>query len=257
MAPDGAIAMSVWSNIAACASSCSSASTREFHGRALEWGGGMIVGGHNYGQGSSREHAALAPVHLGVRAIAAGSYARIHRRNLIAVGIVPLVIGDDDRAAAAVGQRWHIPGLGAGRALRRGVVTATVDDGREITLGLPLSAGERAVLAAGGLLAHIRAGGRPPCRRPPTARMSAARPDPPRTRRRPTWPTTSTASPRSWAPRRTAWTTRSATPSTRANQTLRNIDWFEMTEVRGHLADGQVADWQVTVKIGFRLDDGE
>jgi dodecin len=41
----------------------------------------------------------------------------------------------------------------------------------------------------------------------------------------------------------------------RANQTLRNIDWFEMTEVRGHLADGQVADWQVTVKIGFRLDD--
>jgi flavin-binding protein dodecin len=43
----------------------------------------------------------------------------------------------------------------------------------------------------------------------------------------------------------------------RANQTLRNIDWFEMTEVRGHLADGQVADWQVTVKIGFRLDDQE
>jgi flavin-binding protein dodecin len=43
----------------------------------------------------------------------------------------------------------------------------------------------------------------------------------------------------------------------RANQTLRNIDWFEMTEVRGYLRDGQVADWQVTVKIGFRLGDGE
>ena len=43
----------------------------------------------------------------------------------------------------------------------------------------------------------------------------------------------------------------------RANQTLRNIDWFETTEIRGHLADGQVADWQVTVKIGFRLDDEE
>jgi dodecin len=41
----------------------------------------------------------------------------------------------------------------------------------------------------------------------------------------------------------------------RANRTLRNIDWFEMTEIRGHLADGQVADWQVTVKIGFRLED--
>ena len=41
----------------------------------------------------------------------------------------------------------------------------------------------------------------------------------------------------------------------RANRSLRNMDWFEMTEIRGHLADGQVADWQVTVKIGFRLDD--
>ena len=43
----------------------------------------------------------------------------------------------------------------------------------------------------------------------------------------------------------------------RASQTLRNIDWFEMTEIRGHRTDGQVADWQVTVKIGFRLDGGE
>jgi flavin-binding protein dodecin len=43
----------------------------------------------------------------------------------------------------------------------------------------------------------------------------------------------------------------------RADRTLRNIDWFEMTEVRGHLQDGRVADWQVTVKIGFRLEDNE
>jgi flavin-binding protein dodecin len=43
----------------------------------------------------------------------------------------------------------------------------------------------------------------------------------------------------------------------RASRTLRNMDWFEMTEIRGHLADGQVADWQVTVKIGFRLDETE
>jgi aconitate hydratase len=134
---------------------------RQSHDRALEWGGGIIVGGHNYGQGSSREHAALAPLHLGVRVIAAGSYARIHRRNLVAVGIVPLVIADDARATAEVGQRWHIPGLAA--AVRSGAesVTATVDDTRKLDLGLPLSAGERAVLAAGGLLAHIRSGGRP------------------------------------------------------------------------------------------------
>ena len=133
----------------------------DFPARARDWGGGLIVGGHNYGQGSSREHAALAPVHLGVPAIAAGSYARIHRRNLIAVGVVPLVISDDDRAAAAVGQRWQLPGLGA--AVRSGAdsVTARVDGEREIRLGLPLSPGERDVLAAGGLLAHIRAGERP------------------------------------------------------------------------------------------------
>jgi flavin-binding protein dodecin len=43
----------------------------------------------------------------------------------------------------------------------------------------------------------------------------------------------------------------------RANRTLRNMDWFEMVEIRGHLHDGQVADWQVTVKIGFRLEDSE
>ena len=43
----------------------------------------------------------------------------------------------------------------------------------------------------------------------------------------------------------------------RADQTLRNLDWFEMTEIRGHLVDGHVADWQVTVKIGFRLEDSE
>jgi aconitate hydratase len=96
-----------------------------------------------------------------VRAIAAGSYARIHRRNLIAVGIVPLVINDDDRAATEVGQRWRIPDLG--QAVRSGAdaVTAFLDDDREIRLELALSPGERSVLAAGGLLAHIRAGARP------------------------------------------------------------------------------------------------
>ncbi|MDF2469662.1 MAG: aconitate hydratase, partial [Rhodococcus erythropolis] len=82
MAPDGAIAMSVWSNIALCARFMFNRFDTGFHDRALEWGGGIIVAGDNYGQGSSREHAALIPVYLGVRAIAARSYARIHRRNL-------------------------------------------------------------------------------------------------------------------------------------------------------------------------------
>src|SRR5262249_15205051 len=95
MAPDGAIGMAVWSNIAARARVMFRRPDPEFHDRALSWGGGVIIGGHNYGQGSSREQAALAPLHLGVRAIIARSYARIHRRNLIGVGILPLVFVDD------------------------------------------------------------------------------------------------------------------------------------------------------------------
>jgi aconitate hydratase len=171
MAPDGVIAMSVWSNIAECARFMFRRLDPAFHDRALDWGGGVIVGGHNYGQGSSREHAALAPVHLGVRAIAAGSYARIHRRNLIAVGVVPLVVSDEDRAVAAVGQHWRVAGLAA--AVRSGAdtVTARIDGSRDATLQLALSPGERAVLAAGGLLAHVRAGERPPV---PAADLAAA-----------------------------------------------------------------------------------
>ena len=65
----------------------------DFRKRLKDWGSGFIVAGDNYGQGSSREHAALAPLHLGVKAVIAKSFARIHRRNLIAQGIVALTFG--------------------------------------------------------------------------------------------------------------------------------------------------------------------
>ncbi len=167
MAPDGAIAMSVWSNIEACARFMFRRLDPEFPDRALTWGGGIIVGGHNYGQGSSREHAALAPLHLGVRTIVARSYARIHRRNLIAVGIVPLVLADEaDWSRAEVGQRWRVPGLAAAVAEGAERVRAEVEGGGslqlEVELELALSPGEREVLRAGGLLAAVREGGRVP-----------------------------------------------------------------------------------------------
>jgi aconitate hydratase len=156
--------MSVWSNIAECARFMFRRLDPEFHDRARSWGGGLIVGGDNYGQGSSREHAALAPLHLGVPAVVARGYARIHRRNLIAVGIVPLVFADEAQwSAARVGQRWRIPGLA--RAIGDGTeaVTAEVDGGRQrLELRLPLTPREREVLLAGGLLAHVQAGGRRP-----------------------------------------------------------------------------------------------
>jgi aconitate hydratase len=161
MAPDGVIAMSVWSNIAACARFMFRRLDPDFHDRALQWGGGIIVGGHNSGQGSSREHAALVPLHLGIRAVVARSYARIHRRNLIAVGVVPLVLGD---AAALltpeVGQDWRIPGLTDALAGSAETVRVEVSGSGEAELELRLSPGERRVLAAGGLLADIRSGRR-------------------------------------------------------------------------------------------------
>ena len=61
-----------------------------FPKRAKEKGGGLVVGGENYGQGSSREHAALAPMYLGLKAVLVKSFARIHRSNLINFGIIPL-----------------------------------------------------------------------------------------------------------------------------------------------------------------------
>ena len=75
-------------------------------------GKGFIVGGDNYGQGSSREHAALAPLQLGVKAVFAKSFARIHRRNLVAQGILALTFKDDaDYDRAEVGDTWTLPNV--------------------------------------------------------------------------------------------------------------------------------------------------
>jgi len=161
MAPDGAIGMAVWSNIAECARFMFRRLDPGFHDRALSWGGGVIIGGHNYGQGSSREQAALAPLHLGVRAIIARSYARIHRRNPIGVGILPLVFADDSAwLTAQVGQRWRIRGVTAALDSGVGLMTAEVEGAGAVAVALDVSPGERQVLRAGGLLAQIRAGGR-------------------------------------------------------------------------------------------------
>src|SRR5438067_4293527 len=94
LSPDGATVMAYRSNVPAIAEFTFQHRDPQFARRAKEWGGGFIVAGHNYGQGSSREHAALAPAQLGVRAVIAKSFARIHRRNLIAQGIVPLLFGN-------------------------------------------------------------------------------------------------------------------------------------------------------------------
>src|SRR5207247_3234016 len=133
-----------------------------FAERAREWGGGFIVAGHNYGQGSSREHAALGPKYLGIKAVIAKSFARIHRRNLIAQGIPPLTFANENEyAKACQGDTWEIPGVRAALLEgRREITVRNVERGEEFTLRADFSPRERHVLISGGLLAHIREGGR-------------------------------------------------------------------------------------------------
>ena len=119
LAPDGVIVMSYRSNIPAIAEFTFQHRDPEFRKRMQEWGSGFIVGGDNYGQGSSREHAALAPLQLGVKAVFAKSFARIHRRNLVAQGILALTFNDEaDYDRAEVGDTWTLP-EGEARSSRR------------------------------------------------------------------------------------------------------------------------------------------
>src|SRR5262249_47724557 len=113
LSPDGAEVMAFRSNVMVMANFVFRRIDPEFATRARGWHGGFIVGGHNYGQGSSREHAALAPKELGVTAVIAKSFARIHRRNLIAQGLVPLTFAnEDDYALARTGDTWDCPRCG-------------------------------------------------------------------------------------------------------------------------------------------------
>jgi aconitate hydratase len=116
----------------------------------------VVVGGENYGQGSSREHAALAPRHLGVRAKIAKSFARIHKANLCNFGILPLTFkdpGDYDRVNK--GSRVVFP------ELRRRIVGGELEipvevDGRRIATLLEVSERQRLHLLAGGTLNFVK-----------------------------------------------------------------------------------------------------
>ena len=156
MAPDGALGIAIWSNIPACARYMFRRFDAEFPARAKGWGGGIVVAGHNYGQGSSREQAAFAALYLGVRAVVAKSFARIHRTNLIAQGIVALVLAEDDYERVAQGDAWRIPGVAAAVRDGRTELDAQTPNG-PIRVQAPFTARERAILLAGGLVAHARA----------------------------------------------------------------------------------------------------
>ena len=94
--PAGSRIMSLRSNLPAISEYCFSVLDADFPARARAAGSGILVAGQNYGQGSSREHAALSPRFLGIRAVIAVSYARIHRQNLVNAGILPLIFDSSE-----------------------------------------------------------------------------------------------------------------------------------------------------------------
>jgi aconitate hydratase len=124
-----------------------------FVDRTLKKGGGFIVGGENYGQGSSREHAALAPKYLGVKAIIAKSFARIHFANLVNFGIIPLTFADKkDYTSIVQGDVLELDAKDLKKALRMKSVTRNV----EIRVALVISDHDRAVLEEGGKLSAVK-----------------------------------------------------------------------------------------------------
>lgn len=158
LSPDGVVVMSFASNVEAMSGFVFRRIDPEFSKRAREWGGGFIVAGHNYGQGSSREHAVLAPKFLGVQAVVAKSFARIHRRNLISQGLVPLTfVNEADYDDIQLGDEWDIPDVRG--ALERGeqqLRLRIVGADRQIPLATVFTPRERQILLAGGLIAYTR-----------------------------------------------------------------------------------------------------
>ena len=148
--PAGSKILPFRSNIPKMSDFCFSVCDPAFPERARELGKSIIIGGVNYGQGSSREHAALVPLYLGVRAVIAKSFARIHRANLINAGILPLVFEDaSDYDLINEGDKPVITDIKNG--LESGRIIMELN-GKEITLLCELSERQRSILYAGGLL---------------------------------------------------------------------------------------------------------
>ena len=148
--PAGSKILPFRSNIPKMSDFCFSVCDPTFPERARELGKSIIIGGVNYGQGSSREHAALVPLYLGVRAVIAKSFARIHRANLINAGILPLVFEDaSDYDLINEGDNPVITDIKNGLESGRMIMEL---NGKEITLLCEMSERQRSILYAGGLL---------------------------------------------------------------------------------------------------------
>ncbi len=154
--PAGSKVLPLRSNIPAISRYVFSPVDTDFAARAVARNGGIVVGRENYGQGSSREHAALAPRYLGIIAVLARSFARIHHDNLVNFGILPLIIGEEsDYDELARDDVLFIPDVSDG--LRKGAFRLFNETGKkEYSLKHNLSQRQKEIIAAGGLLNYTR-----------------------------------------------------------------------------------------------------
>ena len=157
ISPAGAAVLVFRSNVPAIAEHCFKYVDAGFVARAKAAGRGIIVGGEIYGQGSSREAAAVGPMHLGIRAVIVKSFARIHRANLINWGMVPLTF-DDPAAYDTIERddRLHLPDLRAALKAGTRVTIANQRTGATFTTSCLLTPRERDILLAGGVLAYTK-----------------------------------------------------------------------------------------------------
>ncbi len=159
--PAGAKILPLRSNIPAISEHCFTVCDKDFPARAKQLGSSIIVGGINYGQGSSREHAALAPLYLGVKAVLVKSFARIHRANLINAGILPLTfVNENDYDSISEGDSLSIPNVR--QLIADGKEELTVinnTNGKAIPVKCELSGRTRDIILAGGLLDYTKQNG--------------------------------------------------------------------------------------------------
>ena len=155
--PAGAKILPLRSNIPKISEYCFAVCDEKFHDRALELKKSIIVGGSNYGQGSSREHAALAPLYLGVKAVIVKSFARIHMANLINAGIVPLTfVNEADYDKINQLDELKIDNLKEAVMNADTVKVTDVTKGFDFEVKLDFSQRQRDMLVAGGLLNYTK-----------------------------------------------------------------------------------------------------
>ena len=155
--PAGAKILPLRSNIPAISKFCFAVCDEQFHDRALEMKESVIIGGANYGQGSSREHAALAPLYLGVKAVITKSFARIHKANLINAGILPLNFANEaDYDKISLGDELVLENI-KDIVLNGGdIILKNNTTGDEIKLVAEFSDRDRDMLIEGGLLNYTK-----------------------------------------------------------------------------------------------------